>query len=280
MALPIVMAAIAGGAALAKGISGAVQASKAKKALEGFQRQELKNITEGMRVSTLGAQLNTREAQRRFATSVDALRSGGVRGVVGGLGAQEQLLQNQQASIAAELDRQQIMIDRLRAQDEARIQGIQEQREGLEIGRLAGQQAAGRAQIGSALGDIAAIATSFISPAGKATPKNNTTLMSQTGLKPVGLTGSAEFDREGFLGLTTDKIKGKQSFLGFTQADKTFQGYQGIDAKALLTPVEMPMQIDTSGLESIQALRTPRLLKTPNLPFIDNSEVYNNRNIG
>lgn len=46
-----------------------------------------------MRVSTLGAQLNTREAQRRFATSVDALRSGGVRGVVGGLGAQEQLMQ-------------------------------------------------------------------------------------------------------------------------------------------------------------------------------------------
>ncbi len=176
MALPVVMAAIAGGAALAKGISGAVQASKARKALENFQRQELRNVTEGMRVSTLGAQLNTQEAQRRFSTAVDALRSGGVRGVVGGLGAQEQLMQNQQASIAAELDRQQVMIDRLRAQDEQRIQGMQEQRETFDIGRLAGQQAAGRAQLSSAIGDVAGLATSFISPAGEGRAKDLKTL--------------------------------------------------------------------------------------------------------
>lgn len=276
MAGVIVAAAIAGGAALAKGITGAVQASKARKALEGFQRQELRNVTEGMRVSTLGAGLATREAQRRFSTAVDALRSGGVRGVVGGLGAQEQLMQNQQASIAAELDRQQIMIDRLRAQDEARIQGMQEERDTFEIGRLAGQQAAGRAQVGSALGDITSLATSFISPAGAGTPKDNTTLMSQTGLKPVGLKGEAQFGRdtakfgrEGFLGLTGDKV-----YKGYN-----FQGYEGLDTKQLLSPVSIP-KIDTSGLESLQRLRTPRLVKTPNLPFTDNSGVYNNRNIG
>ena len=70
-------------------ISGASRTSKAKRALENYQRQELRNVTEGMRVSTLEAQFNTQEAQRRFETSVDALRSGGVRGVVGGLGRQE-----------------------------------------------------------------------------------------------------------------------------------------------------------------------------------------------
>lgn len=176
MALPIVMAAIAGGAALAKGISGAVQASKARKALEGFQRQELKNITEGMRVSTLGAELQTQEAQRRFATSVDALRSGGVRGVVGGLGQQEMLQQSEQQRIAAGLDMQQRQIEMMRAQDEARIQGIQEQRESFDIGRLAGQQAAGRAQLSSAIGDVAGLATSFISPAGEGRAKDLTTL--------------------------------------------------------------------------------------------------------
>jgi hypothetical protein len=181
MALPVVMAAIAGGAALAQAISGASRTSKAKRALDNYQRQELRNVTEGMRVSTLGAQLNTQEAQRRFSTAVDALRSGGVRGVVGGLGAQEQLMQNQQASIAAELDRQQVMIDRLRAQDEQRIQGMQEQRETFDIGRLAGQQAAGRAQLSSAIGDIAGLATSFISPAGTGRAKDLTTLQSQTG---------------------------------------------------------------------------------------------------
>jgi hypothetical protein len=181
MALPVVMAAIAGGAALAKGISGAVQASKARKALENFQRQELKNITEGMRVSTLGAELQTQEAQRRFATSVDALRSAGVRGVVGGLGQQEQLQQRQQQQISADLDRQQQQIEMMRAQDEARIRGMQEERETFDIGRLAGQQAAGRAQLSSAIGDVAGLATSFISPAGVATPKDNTTLLSQPG---------------------------------------------------------------------------------------------------
>jgi hypothetical protein len=129
---------------IAQAISGASRTSKAKRALENYQRQELRNITEGMRVSTLGAQLNTREAQRRFATSVDALRSGGVRGVVGGLGAQEQLMQNQQASIAAELDRQQVMIERMRAQDEARIRAMQEQRESQEISGLGSEIAAGR----------------------------------------------------------------------------------------------------------------------------------------
>ncbi len=181
MALPVVMAAIAGGAALAKGISGAVQASKARKALENFQRQELKNITEGMRASTLMAEQQTEKAYGRFSTSVDALRSAGVRGVVGGLGRQEMLAQDVQQKISADLDRQQRQIEMMRAQDEARIRGIQEERDTFNIGILAGQQASGRAQLSSAIGDIAGLATSFISPAGVATPKDNTTLLSQPG---------------------------------------------------------------------------------------------------
>lgn len=213
----VAAAAVAGGAALAKGISGAVQASKAKKALKKFQRQELKNITEGMRVSTLEAQFNTQEAQRRFDTSVDALRSGGVRGLVGGLGRQEMLAQNVQQRASAGLDQQQRQIEMMGAQDEARIRGMQEQRETFDIGRLAGQQAAGRAQIGSALGDIAGIATSFISPAGKATPKNNTTLMSQTGLKAQdGMLGSAEFATE------------RGGLLGLGKEQSVFKGFEGI----------------------------------------------------
>ena len=161
--------AIATGMAIALGVSaaasagqaiaGEVKRSKAKKALQNFRRQELKNVTEGMRVSTLGAQLNTREAQRRFATSVDALRSGGVRGVVGGLGAQEQLMQNQQASIAAELDRQQVMIEQMRAQDEANIRGMQEQRDSFDQQVLLGQKAAGRQATMSAVGDLASAAS-------------------------------------------------------------------------------------------------------------------------
>jgi hypothetical protein len=155
MALPVVMAAIAGAAGIAKTAIGASQARRARQALDKFKRQELTNIAEGMTVSTLGAELQTQEAQRRFATSVDALQSGGVRGVVGGLAQQEAQQQQLQRQIAADLDRQQMAIEQVRAQDEARIQGMREQRESFDYQQLLGQQAAGRQMIGAGIGDIA-----------------------------------------------------------------------------------------------------------------------------
>ena len=139
MPLPLI-AAIGIGAAAAGGIaqtiSGISRTNKAKKALAGFQRQRLTNITEGMRVSTMGAELQTQEAQRRFATSVDALRSGGVRGLVGGLGQVEQQQQFQQQQIAADLDQQQQQIEMMRAEDEGRIRGMVEARESSAIAGL------------------------------------------------------------------------------------------------------------------------------------------------
>jgi len=152
-----------GGAGLAIGavgsiaqmISGASRANKAKKALENYQRQELKNVTAGMRVSTLGAELQTQEAQRRFATTVDALQSGGVRGLVGGLGQAEQAQQQQQQQIAADLDRQQTQIETMRAQDEARIRGMQESREQQDIAGMGAELAAGRQTLNAGISGLA-----------------------------------------------------------------------------------------------------------------------------
>lgn len=139
MPIPL-MAAIGIGASalggIAQTISGISRTNKAKKALAGFQRQRLTNITEGMRVSTMGAELQTQEAQRRFATSVDALRSGGVRGLVGGLSQVEQQQQIGQQQIAAGLDQQQQQIDMMRAQDEGRIRSMIENRESAAIAGL------------------------------------------------------------------------------------------------------------------------------------------------
>ena len=146
-------AAAAGGAA--KSIIGASRASKAKRAMESFKRQELENVTSGLRVSTLGAQLQTQEAQRRFATSVDALRSGGVRGLVGGLGQINQQQSQVQAQIAADLDRQQMGIEQMRATDQANIRAMQEQRESFDYQLLAGQRAAGQQALFSGIGDVA-----------------------------------------------------------------------------------------------------------------------------
>ena len=146
------VAALGGAAQI---LSGSKRAREAKKALKNFQRQDLKNVTKGMRVSTMGAELQTKEAQRRFATSVDALSSGGVRGLVGGLGQVEQQQQMQQQQIAANLDQQQVAIDRMAAQDEARIQGMQEQRDNQAIQGMGAELAAGRAQVASGISGIA-----------------------------------------------------------------------------------------------------------------------------
>lgn len=151
--------AAAGGAAQA--ISGAARARRAKKAIDSFQRQDLNNAFSDMRVSTLGAELQTEEAQRRFATSVDALASGGVRGLVGGLGRQEQLQQQSQRAIAAGLDMQQTQIDRLRAQDEVRLRQMQESREEQQLGALYGELAAGRQGVQAGLGSIVQAGGSF-----------------------------------------------------------------------------------------------------------------------
>lgn len=147
----IALVATSAAASTAQAVSGASRANKAKKALENFQRQELRNVTEGMRVSTLGAELQTQEAQRRFATSVEALRSGGVRGLVGGLGTVEQQQQAQQQQIAAGLDMQQQQIENMRIQDEANIRGLQEQRESSQIAGLGMEVAAGRQMVNAGL---------------------------------------------------------------------------------------------------------------------------------
>jgi hypothetical protein len=154
MPLPLIAAiglGVSAAGSVGQMISGASRASKAKKALENYQRQELKNITEGLKVSTLGAEMKTEEAQRRFATTVEALQSGGVRGLVGGLGAAEQAQQQQQQQIAADLDQQQKNIDVMRAQDEANIRSMVEQRQSSEIAGLGQEVAAGRQLVNSGI---------------------------------------------------------------------------------------------------------------------------------
>lgn len=136
-------------------LGGISRKNKAQKALDSFKRQELKNVTKDMRVSTMGAELQTRRAQSRFESSVDALRSGGVRGLVGGMGNVAAADQDMQANISVGLDQQQVAIDRMAAQDEANIRGMQEQRESSAIAGLGAEVAAGRNQTAMGIKGIA-----------------------------------------------------------------------------------------------------------------------------
>ena len=141
-------AVIGGVSALGGGyqaIQGAKQARDARNALNALPIPELQNAYAGMQVSQLGANLQREEGSRQFATSVDALRSGGIRGIVGGLGQISEQQNTQNRQIAANLDEQQRQISMAQAEDDARIRAMKEQRYQGDVAALSSQVSAGQA---------------------------------------------------------------------------------------------------------------------------------------
>lgn len=140
---------------LAQALVGARQSKKAKEALEGYQRQRLTNVADELSVYTKGAELQQEESGRFGASAVDALQQGGSRNLIGGLGRVQQGQQRMNRQIAADLENQQARIDQVRAQDERRIQQMQEQREQQDINALSSQYNAGQQQMWQGIGGIA-----------------------------------------------------------------------------------------------------------------------------
>lgn len=157
--IPLIMAAagaaVSAGGALSKAISGAQRARKMQDAIANYQRQELTNQVRGqIGVSTLGADLQREEMARSTATSVDALASGGVRGMVGGIGRIQQANNYAQREIGADLDRQQQQIDQMAIQDDQRIRDMQERREEQDLAGMGAELNAARQDQYSGIGDI------------------------------------------------------------------------------------------------------------------------------
>ena len=163
-------AGIAGGMSVVGGAYNMIQGSKqrkdAKNALNNYKRQELKNVAEDLQVSTLGADRQREEQARLSATQIDALKGAGTRGILGGLGRVEAGNKSVNADIAANLDEQQKQIDAMKAEDEARIRGIQENREISDVNALSSQYNAGNESfqqgIGQAIGGAGAIGNAVL----------------------------------------------------------------------------------------------------------------------
>lgn len=142
------------GIGLYQTISASKEKRDAQKALEAYQRQQLQNQAENLRVSTLGADLQREEQARLASTQVDALQGGGSRTLVGGLGRVEAGNQAVNQQIGADLDQQQIANDRERMNEEIRIRGMQENRENADIDALSSQYQAGKQDANMGLGNI------------------------------------------------------------------------------------------------------------------------------
>ncbi|AGO47964.1 structural protein [Cellulophaga phage phi40:1] len=138
---------------IVKGINGAKRARKAQKAIDNYERQTLENSYKDMEVSTLGADLQREELARATATSVGALASGGVRGIIGGVGAVQANNVASSRAIGADLDSQQKNIDQLRASDNSVIRNMTETREQQDLAGLGNALEVGRQDAASGFGD-------------------------------------------------------------------------------------------------------------------------------
>ena len=143
---------------IAQGIMGASQASKAKKAIANYKRQKLTNTAEGISISTKGAEMVAKEVARTAATTVSALQTGGVRGVVGGAGKVVASVDKSLQQVTADLDRQEKEKQKMIAQEEVRIQQMTEEREKADLAGLGQQLAVGQQNL---MGGIAGLGKSI-----------------------------------------------------------------------------------------------------------------------
>lgn len=135
-------------------ISGAKEKRDAENALNNYKRQELNNVTNGLQVSTLGSDLQRQEQSRLASGQIQSARESGSRGLIGSLGRIEAGNQRVMQQTGADLDMQQKQIDQMRAEDEARIRSMQENREIGDLSALSSQLQSGKQDMNMGMGNI------------------------------------------------------------------------------------------------------------------------------
>lgn len=128
------IAAVGVGMSVAKGISENNKRKQYEKAINNYDRQELKNPYEDLQVSRKGTELALQENARNSANMVEAMQGGGING----LGMLSQIQSNTNdlnQQVTANLDQQYINNENKKAEGEAMIMKMEENR---EEGDLAG----------------------------------------------------------------------------------------------------------------------------------------------
>lgn len=226
-------------------IKGAKDARDAKNALDNYKRQEFNNIAEGLQVSTLGADLQREEQARLASSQVDALQGMGARGVIGGLGRVEAGNQMVNRQIAADLDAQQKQIDQMRAQDEANIRSMQEQREIQDIAGLSSQYNAGNQMMWQGIGGVAQSAMAGLGALGKS--NESTGGLNKTAEQTTNtLDTSSNKMSEAFSGLNNTLTRTGGSGLGAMNYLENQPLFGNYNIPSLATPVQRKANISNN----------------------------------
>lgn len=128
----ITTAAIGTGLGLVQTLSNANQKKDDKNALNNYDRTDVSsdaNPYRNVQLSTVGSDLAREESQRTTATSIDALRGGGIRGVLGGLPQIVAANNDVNRKIQLDLDRQNQERQMNIARGEEVLMGVRENRD-------------------------------------------------------------------------------------------------------------------------------------------------------
>lgn len=132
-------------AAIGVGISGymaynsAQEKKKAKRALDNYDRQELKNPYENVQISTEGSDLMREESGRTSANLVEAAQGSGVRGVMGAIPKIQAYTNLENRDAQKYLDDQVQKREYAIAGDETNLRAVKENRDNANISALSSQ---------------------------------------------------------------------------------------------------------------------------------------------
>lgn len=130
--MPIALVAISAvslGVSVYQTVDAKKKQKEAEKAAEEYDRQKLSNPYENLQVSTRGSDLQQENINTQVSTTVDALRSGGSRTILGGIPTLYDNVIKSNQQVAASLDQQENQNQQLEAQGNAMVQNMQERRE-------------------------------------------------------------------------------------------------------------------------------------------------------
>ena len=158
-------ASVAAGASQAK--RGKKMAKQAQQDIEDFQRQDLRNVYAGMALPMEGFRMQEEALAQREAETTGAFARAGGRGLAQ-LPVMQQQLSQERARLGAQLQDVKFKMQQMIAQDESRMQGMQEQREQQELAGLGAmyqygqeQRAMGQQAIGRGIGQLASAGAQF-----------------------------------------------------------------------------------------------------------------------
>lgn len=135
----ITTSAIGVGISGLKAYQGMKQKKEAQNELNDYERQDLTNAFENVKISTVGTDLMREENQRTSANLVDASRNAGIRGILGGIPKIQASTNDQNREAQVSLDNQVQKREYAVAEDNTRLRGIKENRDNANIAALSSQ---------------------------------------------------------------------------------------------------------------------------------------------